>query len=238
MVFWGRRGVFQSRRRLLAAASMGASVTDPGAFIFALSPAAWYRYGLGITSFGGAVSQWSDASGNARNLTQASGAAQPTLQGDNTILFNGTSQSLRTSAFTLNQPETVYLLFKQVSWSDFDTILDGSAGDTLRLQQTTVSPTINQSAGTGQNSNADLAIGTYGVFTAVFNSTNSYTRVNKNTAVGPGFPNNGNAGGITLGCYGDGSSVPANIQVKELIVFPVAHDTTTQNTIIDYLNSL
>ena len=69
---------------------------------FAGPPVSGYKLWLdasdtaSITASGGAVSQWSDKSGNARHLTQGTGANQPTtgtrtINGKNVIDFDGTN---------------------------------------------------------------------------------------------------------------------------------------------------
>ncbi|MES6521693.1 hypothetical protein U6N80_12210, partial [Cutibacterium acnes] len=63
--------------------------------------ALWLRSDYGVTSSGGAVSQWSDFSGQGNTATQSTGSAQPTLATgavNSAILpavnFNGSSQFL------------------------------------------------------------------------------------------------------------------------------------------------
>lgn len=73
---------------------------------------AWYRSDQGVTIATG-VSQWNDISGNNNNLTQGTGAAQPTLTASNasfnnrpTIASTGT-QGL-TATLTTTEPFTVW----------------------------------------------------------------------------------------------------------------------------------
>lgn len=63
--------------------------------------ALWLRADSGVTSSSGAVSQWSDQSGQGNNATQSTGSAQPTLTSGAVnsaalpaVLLNGTSQFL------------------------------------------------------------------------------------------------------------------------------------------------
>lgn len=79
---------------------MGVTFINP--FVFSgfdplsLSPALWLDASdaATITSSGGKVSQWNDKSGNGRNVTQATSAAQPstgtaTQNGRNVLVFDG-----------------------------------------------------------------------------------------------------------------------------------------------------
>lgn len=196
--------------------------------------AAWFRYGLGITSAAGAVSQWDDASLNVRHLKQATGAAQPALQADGSILFDGTSDFLKCDAFTLVQPETVYFLGRQVTWTLNDYLYDGNTANTGAIIQYSASPNILLGAATSTAENTDLAVNTYGVVTAVLNGANSLVQVNNGTAA-TGDIGTRDLAGFTLGASGGGTAF-GNIQVKEVIVFSAAHDATTRARVIAYLS--
>lgn len=189
-------------------------------YIRSLAPAAWFRFNEGITVTGSGVSQWDDVSGNARHLLQGTDAARPALQADGSILFNGTSHFLKTAAFTLNQPTTVVLVVKQVSWTINDRFFDGNAalGGVLFMSATT--PTIAIFAGSTAASNTNLAVGANGVVSAVFNGASSLIQVNANAAT-TGNAGANNMGGFTLGA--DGANLNfGNIQVYEAAIFPSA----------------
>jgi len=115
--------------------------------VVALSPQAWFRYGVGITVTGAGVSTWADQSGNGRDLLQGTDTNRPALQADSSILFDGVDNFLKTAGFTFNQPETVYVVFKAITFTDGDTILDGNAGNDLRLFQVDPEPGISGFAG-------------------------------------------------------------------------------------------
>ncbi len=198
-----------------------------------LSPAAWFRAGQGQTVTGSGVSQWDDISGNGRHLKQGTDANRPALQADGTVLFNGTSHFLKCDAFTLNQPETVYLLFKQVSWTGNDYVCDGNTFVSMSLAQSTATPRIDVYAGVAGVANTNLAVGSYGVIAAVFNGTSSVSQVNMTTAV-TGNSGTNNAGGFTLGASGTPGGY-SNIQVMEAIIFPAAHDADTRARVVRYL---
>jgi hypothetical protein len=201
-----------------------------------LSPAAYFKFNTGITVTGSGVSQWSDQSGNGRHLLQATDANRPALQADGTILFDGAAHYLKCSAFTLNQPFTVYLCVKQVSWTLGRRLFDGSGSNT-RMDQSGSTPAIAINAGSGLTaSNSNLAVGAYGSVAVVFNGASSSIKVNA-TEETTGNPGAANAGGFTLGAAGS-AAIFSNIQVKEAALFPAAHDAATRAAVIAYLNTL
>lgn len=208
-------------------------VEVPGHRVAQLGPVLWCRFGVGITVATG-VSQWDDQSGNGNHLKQSTTNAQPALQADNSILFDGTSDFLKATAFTLNQPETVYLLGRQVSWTSADTLWDGNANALMRCFQTGAAPALQIQASTQTASNSGLAVNTYGVLCAVYNGASSLFQVNNNAAATGDAGVNG-AAGFTLGAQGDGLGTWSNIQTMEVIVFPAAHDSATRALVTAYL---
>lgn len=182
--------------------------------------AAWYRFNQGITDAAGAVSQWNDASGNARHLLQATGAAQPAKQGDGSILFDGTSDFL-VASFALVQPASVVIFGKQVSWTNSDGLCDGiSPGGNFLITQGGSTPNLLTYAGAATPTNANLAINVYGMIAAVFNGASSSLQINATTAT-TGDVGAGNAGGFTLGAHGSPASY-GNIQAREVIICSAA----------------
>lgn len=198
------------------------------------SMAAWFRKGYGVTQVANAVSAWADQTGNGRNLVQATGAAQPTLQSDATILFDGTGDYLQV-AFTLNQPTTVYLRLKQVTWTINDSVFDGGVLNGGSLYQNTATPNLTMFAGLNAPSSTSLAVNTWGSVAAVFNAASSVLQVGASTATGSTGTNN--MGGLTLGASASGVNF-GNIQVAEVIVYSEAHDATTRAQVIAYLDTL
>lgn len=200
-----------------------------------LGPAAWFPFGVGITSAAGAVSQWDDQSGNGRHLKQATATNQPTLEADGSITFDGVDNFLKCDAFTLDQPETVYLLFKQITWTSTERIFSGNALSSGDLVQLTSTPQIGLFAGTA-TSLVSMTLDAYGVIAGVFNGASSSIQLNSGT---PATGNCGaaNMGGFTLGASGAPGGW-ANIQVKEVIIFAAAHDSTQRAAVIKYLMRL
>lgn len=195
--------------------------------------AAWYDANLGITIATG-VSQWNDQSGNARHLLQATGGNQPSYttdaKGRNTLLFNGTTHYMKATAFTLNQPETVYLVGTQVTVTANDTVFDGNALNTMRLYETGAAAQVQMYAGTGGPASTAWTAATPKVVACVFNGASSSIRVNTGAA-GSGNAGASNAGGFTLGAAGN-LGTQSNIQIYEVAIYSVAHDAATQQRII------
>jgi hypothetical protein len=198
--------------------------------IRSLNPAAWFRFGIGVSA-----SQWTDQSGNGRHLLQATATNQPAVQTDGSLLFDGADNFMKCDAFTLNQPETVYFLGKQVTYTLDDTIWDGNATNSGRCFQQTNSPEIKAHAGTGSSANSDLAVDTYGVVVAVYNGANSLIQVNNGTPVTGNF-GAANMGGFMIGSDGTGTARWGHIQVKEVILFAAAHDAATRARVVRYLS--
>jgi hypothetical protein len=195
--------------------------------ILSLTPAAWFRYGIGVS-----VSQWDDQSGNARHLLQATATNQPAVQSDGSLLFDGVDNFMKCDAFTLNQPTTVYYLGKQVTWVNNTSAFDGNTLNTGRLDTRTASPQMGIFAGASVGPISPV-VDTYNVITSVFNGASSVLQLNNGTPV-TGDTGAGNMGGFTLGAGGDATR-DSNIQVKEVILFAAAHDAATRSRVIRYL---
>lgn len=197
---------------------------------------AWFRKGIGITQVANAVSEWADQNGTSRHLLQATGANQPNVQGDGTVLFNGSSGYLKCAAFTLNQPYTVYLRIKQVSWVMSSRLFDGNAVNSGLLQQHGTTPGLKAYAGADSAQNDDLAVGVWGSVCVVFNGASSVIQVGAGAAVTSNAGGSA-AGGWTLGASA-GGSLFSNIQVAEAILYAGADDAAQRATGIAYLNTL
>lgn len=90
----------------------------PDSFIFQPSDLdsldLWLKYNEGITQSGGLISQWSDASGNARHAVQGTAANRPTYNGlTGNVEFSG-NDFLTTPAFQLfpSKRGCIFILFE------------------------------------------------------------------------------------------------------------------------------
>jgi len=170
--------------------------------------------------------------------TNTSGGKPAQIVGRSSVLFDGVDDFLKTAPFTLNQPETVYFVGKQVSWTLDEIIYDGDNIASLGrmvLYQTTASPGLSMFAGTVLPV-ASLAVGSVGVVASVFNGASSLTTINRGTAT-TGNAGTNNGGGFTLGVEASTTGRWSNIQVSAVAIFSTAHDARTRARVINYLVS-
>lgn len=193
--------------------------------VYSLEPALFAE-----TSTNGAVASAS-STGEVWTLN-SSGAKPCSIIKSASLLFDGTDDYLATGAFARNVPSTTYIVFKQISWASGDTIFDGLTVNTLRLRQLTGSPIVEVYL--GQTTDGP-AIGAYGIITAIKNGSSSLLQLNNATADTTTNSDAANASGIVLGGQGTDFAANSNVQVKELIAFPAAHDAGQRATVRNYL---
>lgn len=160
------------------------------------------------------VSKWADRLGSGHDLKQAPGTAQPTWRSDG-VLFPGTAalEKMKTDAFTLNQPTTVYIIVNQLTSVNSRGLFDGNAlfGGMLSQLDT---PSIRAFAG-AYTTAVPITNNQFDVIRVIFNGNSSSIRYNDNAAVvAPAGANN--MGGFTLGSTG-GTGV-SKIIVKQVII--------------------
>lgn len=185
-----------------------------------------------ITDYVGAtktatVSAWTGTPDNTSVVSIA--ASQPSL------FFDGAAHYMKCTAFTLNQPETVYLVVNQVSWTNDKYIFDGNASGSMTLYQAISSPLVRMYAGGAFVTGIGPTVGATSVLCGVYNGASSFFQINSGTAV-TGTPGSANAGGFVLGA----STTPANysnIQTYEALVYNVAHDAAARSNVIAALQA-
>ena len=196
----------------------------------------WTKFNSGITVTGAGVSQWDDVSGEGNHLKQGTDTNRPSKEGDGSILFDGVDNFLKADAFTLVQPETIYILGKQVTWSSGARIFDGDSVLSGLLYQTSGPPNVVLYAGTGLASNSDLIIDTYSTIAAIINGASSSLKINNETET-TGDAGINDMGGFTLGAAG-GLTLFSNIQIKECLIYSTPHDAATRAKVIAYLSGV
>lgn len=195
---------------------------------------AWYDYLIGVTKDGSnLVSKWEDKLGSGHDLLQATGSYQP-LWSNTGIQFDGIDDYLKTVPFTFNQPEFVYIVFKQNTHSNLDYVLDGNTVASLAFQQVTPSPDLKVYAGVLSPADSNLTLNTYGIARILANGASSKFQINDNTAWTGDLGAN-NMGAITLATRGDALANFGHICIKEAIFRKVADGSTDETNIYNYL---
>jgi len=143
--------------------------------------------------------------------------------------FDGVADYLKSAPYSLSQPESVYFVGSQVSWTASDYLYDGSGNAVMVLQQQTGTPQLNIYAGTYVGTTSP-AIGSRFVDTAVFNGASSFHRLNKDAAV-TGSCGAQNGGGFTLGSPGSGTSNWGNFTWSEALIRSAADADALQQRI-------
>lgn len=197
--------------------------------------AAWYRFGAGITQSGGFASAWADQSGNGRDLLQGTGAAQPAVNPDGSLLFNGTSHTMR-ALFTLPQPATVCVLANPITWTLNDRLWNAAGFvNGPRVAQTNLTPQLQYFCTTGVTA-ISASLGAYHTFVAVANDTSSVLRIDSTEQTGASGTTA--LDGITLCAAAGGGGNWGNFEVKEMVVFSSALDATRRAAMAAYLASV
>jgi len=176
---------------------------------------AWFDAQENITKDGSdLVSVWGDKTGLAHHLLQATGTNQP-LWSANGVLFDGIDNFMKCVAFEWNQPEFIYMVARQVTWTGGDSLFDGNGVGGGMFQQTVLSPAVRLYAGSYSTSNSNWTLNTFMILRLLFNGLNSSIQVNNTPAIVSDAGGN-NMAGSTLGARADAGN-PGNLEVKEII---------------------
>lgn len=183
------------------------------------------------------AANWRDnAGGNQITFFNAPTYNAAGLNGHGTILFDGINQYGNSTTPVINTPYTLYLVMKQITWTNADFIFsDGTTAPNLQLIQLIASPNIRTGNTGGILQTTDLIIDTYGIVTVVMNGDKSMLRVDLNNpiiAIGDSDPRNG----ITLAAN-TLLSVFGNIEVAFMIMRNVADPIYVQNNFINYFKN-
>lgn len=194
---------------------------------------------------GDAIAQWDDQSGQGNHLVQATGARQPLYKTNQvnskpTVRFDGVNDYLRV-AFTLAQPETVFLCYKSIVVGGngaHDIIYDGVAGDDGALIVASL-PQTQLYAGGSKAIAQSIADGVFVVTTAFFSGATSTLRLNGTAlALGAGSAGTSSPSGFTLGGKGGGTSDRwTNIDVAEGLIYSTTPSAGERASIESYLGT-
>lgn len=175
------------------------------------------------------VSNWRDRTGlGGRDLVQATSTNQPVYNpSTKTVTFDGVDNFMKTAAFTLNQPCTVYFVGSQLTWVADRYFFDGFAVNSGAMAGQTSTPGIVIYAGGAVGAtNYDWAVGERAALGLVFNGASSSIKVNDNAAQTVAVGSN-NMGGFTLANAGSGASY-GHCTVNEVCIYNTAHTAAQQ----------
>lgn len=167
---------------------------------------------VGLTTSG-----WVDQSGNGRNMTFTNTPTLSSKGGCPTVILNGTDEYGRLSAFTLNQPTTVIIVFQTLTFTDNERVFDGNTGNSMSFFFATPN---NLSMYAGANIGGlatPYGEDTWDIHYLVYNGASSKYQKNSEV-IGTGNVGISNAGGFNLGSF-NGTINASNIEVIAIAIF-------------------
>lgn len=190
-----------------------------------------------------AISEWPDFSGWSRHLQQATSANQPTyrtnqLDGHAVVRFDGVNDFLLSSLAQTAQPYTIIVVLKQYSTGGTQQVwaADSDGGAPLFYRDTGTDKVNLWTGGTDITYNRGTAWPSgFICMTAVANGASSAIYEGKTQKV-TGNPGASNMTGLVVGARSDGS-LPAQIDVAEVIVYYKALSGTEINSVCDYIHA-
>lgn len=183
------------------------------------------------------VSQWADRSGEDNHLLQAGADSIKPVWSSTGVLFDGVDDFLKCATFTIVQPEHIYIVLRQKTWTTNDAIFDGDGINQGKLMQKNGTPSMRIYAGAEipADNTQIITLDTFGIVKVLFNGASSYIQADEITR------STGDAGavdldGFTLASTGAGSAF-SHIEVKEVIIRNVADSDPNALIISNYLKS-
>jgi len=202
----------------------------------------WYdaSNAASITSSSGAVSQWSDLSGNNNHLVQAIGGNKPTTgtrtqNGLNAIDFDGTNDFLAKSSLTPSQPVTAMFVCK------FDTnavrmaVVGGGFNVRAGIDDFWHGP--EMAATSALVSHTAISTSVASLYTAVFNTGSSALYLNGTSVVSGGDGSQSFFAGINIGATDGTGGQAFDGYVCEVILQSTAIGSTDQTAAEAYLKA-
>ena len=193
-----------------------------------LSPALWLR------DDGSTAGVWEDRSGNGRNAT---GATPPTivtgaLNGRQVRRFNGSNQYLATSAFSVPQPSTVFVVSQHTSAVDGQ-IIDGLVSGNRNSIAYNSSNLFAYTAGGSSPQFTGATVNTFSIIAVEFNTASSFWlngTFKRSDSIGTASIN-----GYNIGRAYNGFSLLTR-DIAEILVFPRALSSYESQLIESYLS--
>ncbi len=123
-----------------------------------------------------------------------------------------------------------------MTWTNNDTLFDALATAFVAIYQNGVTPNIKQFCA-ANGANRDVPLGAYAALATVFDGAASSMRLNQGAAATGDVGATTALDGITLGARNDQVNF-ANVEVRDVIVFPGSHSNAVQLQIQAYLQTV
>lgn len=205
-----------------------------------LSPFMWYDASDAATiTIATGVSQWDDKSGNARHLTQGTGANQPaysgTQNGLNVVTFDGSNDFLATGNLTVAQPMTVFTVAK-LTTNGGQGQITGASGTAPVVYKRITTHVWAAYAGTARESATanDLAVHQ---MTTVFDGVSSSIRLDGSSIASGTTGTNGYSAAPMIVGANPGGTNPMTGFIAEIVVCAAALSTTDRDACEAYLKA-
>lgn len=188
----------------------------------------WFQKNIGQSA-----GTWIDQSASAKDLTLT---GNPSLSGG-VYTFNGSAQGGATAAMTLNQPCTVGMRIKAITWVNATYIYDGIASDSNHCAFLGSSPQYEiYNGGTSLFNSSGFTIGSFDSMINVHNAGSSVVRINTTEFAAGATIGASNPGGFSVAQQGGGAAF-GNIALAELVVYNIALDAGQRASLQAYLDT-
>lgn len=202
-----------------------------------------YVLNTGITQALGLASAWADQSGAGNDLTQATGANQPSVDGSGILTFDGSNDYMQTTNFGLGVPLTFMLRVKINSLVASRIILDGLNTGSRHLRISAAANRLCQYYAGSENAHTDVIVaGSYltifcGVVSDFTGTVVLGVKLSGKDWVLSDYNAGSASGGITLGA-GFSGLTPASFSIKGALIYSggISRAAIAQNEA--YLDSL
>lgn len=192
---------------------------------------------------GGAVAEWIDYGGYARHISQPVVGKRPilhrgVLNGRAVVRFDGVDDFLLRTTDQISQPNTIFIVMSQAAGGGVQQVWFGNGGiGSPLVYRSDAADLVDVWAG-----GTDLVYHRGSawpmppkILSVELNGASSNVWENK-TVVASGNPGGAGLTGLALGGRSD-STLPAMIDVAEVLVYARSFTTNERNTVIDWLNS-
>ncbi len=187
------------------------------------------------------ITTWTDSSGNSRNATQAVSGKRPLyktniINSQPVVHFDGVDDFLQTAGFTLAQPETVFIVIKELSVHDaVSYVFDGINGTDDMVGYFPGGKFRMYAGLNGPVSDAVVGLTNFQIFICTYNGAASNLWQNGTLSVNsPANAGTRTPGGLTIGNSANGSW-PEESYIAEIGVYNKTLSTVERQGLESYL---